>query len=258
MSLDDEEGDSSSEFELTLDEDAESAEVPATPDSDSEFELTLDEEGDLGPADESDALADDEEGKDIFEPTDFDVPALDSDSASEAVALSEGDEEGSSEFDLDLDEESLGEREEDTEEGGVAFDEDAREGGVVDVGDEDADEAAETIARPVKSRGRKVVEEDEEEDPYANIHDEDEEEVAEEETDRRPVGAAAAPLPPAEWGLFPALALLPTVVILFVVGLMSFELSRSMLGYRGAPGVSGSLILHPLAKKLDSTLPDYK
>jgi hypothetical protein len=256
LSLEDEEGDSSSEFELTLDEEAEAANAPATPDSDSEFELTLDEEGDLAHANESDALGEDEEGKDIFEPTDFDVPALDSDSSSEAVALTESGEEGSSEFDLDLDEEALGESEEDAPEGGVSFDEDADErGGVVDVGDDDADEAAETIARPVKSRGRKAVaEEDEEDDPYAGIHEDDEEEEAE----ARPAAAAAAPLPAPEWGLFPALTLLPTVVILFVVGLMSFELSRSMLGYRGSPGVSGNLILQPLAKKLDSTLPDNK
>jgi hypothetical protein len=256
LSLDDEESDSSSEFELTLDDDSGDVNASPTADSDSEFELTLDEEGDLATPGAGDALSDDEEGKDIFEPTDFDVPALDDESASEAVALTEGGEPGSSEFDLDLDEEGIGESD-DAEEGGVAFDEDedAPERGVVDV-DEDADDAAETIARPVKSKGRTAVAEGEEDDdPYAGIDDEDEE-GAEEEPETRPVGAAAAPLPPAEWGLFPALALLPTVVILFVVGLMTFELSRSMLGYRGTPGVSGSLVLQPLAKKLDSTLPD--
>jgi hypothetical protein len=94
-----EQSDDSLEFELSLDQ-------PATPkptsdasdvDSSGEFELTLDDSGGLAPL-EDEAGAGSE--KDIFE-TDFDMPALDEESASEAVALDESDTElESSDFDL--------------------------------------------------------------------------------------------------------------------------------------------------------------
>jgi excisionase family DNA binding protein len=206
----------SSEFELTLDVPDEGA---AAAESDSEFELTLDAEGEL-------AAAGEDEAKDIFEETNFDVPALDDESASEAVALEEGDTDlESSDFDLSLDE---GE---------------AESGSQVVALEEEADDAAETVARPrtkakVKAKPRAVVAEDEAELDI-DLDAEAEAEPGEEE-EREPVAAAAAP--PAEWGPLPALLLFPTVIVLFVVGLMSFELVQGMWGYNRPTKVSKPVI----------------
>src|SRR5262249_3320075 len=75
-------------------------------DSDSEFELTLEDSG-LKPLD-SDARSPEESDKDIFE-TDFEVPALEDDSGSEAVALDESgtDLEGS-DFELAVGDGNMG------------------------------------------------------------------------------------------------------------------------------------------------------
>jgi hypothetical protein len=42
---------------------------------------------------------------------------------------------------------------------------------------------------------------------------------------------------------------MPTVIVLFVVGLMSFELLQGMWGYHKPSKVS-NLIIHPLAKAI--------
>ncbi|HTU21500.1 MAG TPA: helix-turn-helix domain-containing protein [Gemmataceae bacterium] len=233
---------SSSEFELSLDaEGGELAvdegssdlalEAPGS-DSDSEFELTLDEGGGLSVEEEGAA----EEDENVFE-TDFEVPALDEESGSEAVALDEADTDlESSEFDLALEGEESGSQ-------------------VVPLEDEEeADEGAATVQR----KGIGAVEEDEEglEDIGEALDDdldeapdlEDEEEVA-----AAPVSAAAAP--PAEWGVMPALVLLPCTILLFVVGLMSFELIQGMWGYHTGNKVS-NMVIHPIAKMFDDSLPD--
>jgi hypothetical protein len=245
--------DSSSEFELTLDEEevgaAAGGSAPALgEDSDSEFELTLDEEGGLAPVPDSS----DEVDKDIFEETDFDVPALDEESASEAVALTDVDnEEESSEFDLDVEGE---------EGGGVTLDEDQP---VVDLDEEEADAAAETVARPIpaprKTRMPAPAQSDEglditldEDEDGGVIVDEDTEAEEEGVPVRAPAPAAVAAAP--EWGPLPALFLLPTVVVLFLVGLMSFELVQGMWGYHKHAKVS-SLIVGNLARTYDETLP---
>jgi hypothetical protein len=232
------EEESSSEFELSLDADG-SSETEA--DSDSEFELTLDPEGGLEASDETDALAGDDEEKDIFE-TDFEVPALEEEeSGSQAVSLEDEDTDlETSDFDLDVEE---GSSEEDAESGSQVVSLD-------DEGDE-IDEGAETEARPRRARRRAVVEEDEgdldlEIDPTA---DSDEEEEA-------AVGAATA-APPAHWGALPAVLLIPSVVILFFVALLSFELAGTMWNYRQPGHTTGfGVVLHPIAKYFDSTLPD--
>src|SRR5205807_2558621 len=91
----------SSEVELSLDEGGGSSELevdlePAkgAGDSDSEFELTLDDSGASSPLSDS---AD----RDIFE-TDFEVPSLEVESGSEAVALDEETDLENSDFDLAL------------------------------------------------------------------------------------------------------------------------------------------------------------
>ncbi|HEY7423573.1 MAG TPA: hypothetical protein VH682_04955, partial [Gemmataceae bacterium] len=87
--------------------------------------------------------------------------------------------------------------------------------------------------------------------------DEDlDQEPALEEEEREPA-VAAAPAAPAEWGVMPALVMLPCTIILFLVGLMSFELIQGMWGYHRGTKVS-NLIIHPIAKMVsgEDKLPD--
>jgi hypothetical protein len=233
------EEESSSEFELSLDADG-SGEGEAEADSDSEFELTLDPESGLESSAETDALTADGEEKDIFE-TDFEVPALEEDESGSQAVDDDTDLE-TSDFDLDVAE---GSSEEDAESGSQ----------VVSLGEEDdeIDEGAKTEARPRRTGRRKAALDDDEGDldleidPNAEPEDE-EEEVA--------VGAASA-APPAPWGPLPAVLLIPSVLILFVVALLTFELAGTMWNYRQPGHTTGfGIVLHPIAKYFDSTLPD--
>jgi hypothetical protein len=171
-----------------------------TDESDSEFELTLDDTPAAKPDDATAAYA--EEQKDIFE-TDFELPALDDESGSEAVALEESDTDlESSDFDLALGEEG--------------------------------ESGSEVTAVPESGRRRQAVAaaaQDEELDEF-------EEDLTVAEEDERPVPAAAKK----EWGILPALVLIPTVAIMLLVGLMSFELLRSMWGYTAPSKPSGMLV----------------
>jgi len=238
LSLDDSSDASDSEFELSLDEDGGVGLQKVNEDSsDSEFELTLDEEGGLAAAD-SDVLESDE--KDIFEETNFDVPALD-ESGSEAVALDEGDTgmEGS-DFKISMD---CSDSSEDSDSAVVAVDE------------EDADAGAATVARPRKSKAKakaKAVEVEEEED-LDDISGSGAKRavVAEEEEEEAEAVAAAAP---AEWGPLPAILLFPAVLVLFVVGLMGFELVRGMWGYH-RPSPVGKPLIDAIARQVDDSLP---
>jgi hypothetical protein len=211
---------SSSEFELSLD--AESSPDLEKVDSDSEFELTLDEEGSLAPVEE------DADEKDIFE-TDFEVPALDDESGSEAVVLEEDsdtDLEENSDFELALNE------------GDVEADEDSGSQVVALEDEEDADDAAATIARPRKLKPRRpaiTADDDEGLELEVDLDAEDEEAELEEE----PVGALAAPAPPPEWGAMPGVVMIFSVLFLFVVGLMGFELVQGMLSYQKTGKFSG-------------------
>jgi excisionase family DNA binding protein len=252
LSLDESPSDpSSSEFELSLDEDEGDIGLKKLNEdsSSSEFELTLDEEGGLA-AVHSDALESDE--KDIFEETNFDVPALDEESGSEAVVLDEGDTDlEGSDFEISMDESDS-----DTGESSgsqvVALDE-----------EEDADAGAATVARPRKTKAKgkgkgaqEMVDVEEEEldldldrsGPRKKTRVAEEEEEEEEE---ERVAAAAAP---AEWGPVPAILLFPAVLVLFVVGLMSFELVQGMWGYH-RPARVGSPVIKAIAGTFDESLP---
>jgi hypothetical protein len=196
-------------------------------DSDSEFELTLEEPSDLGveptPAGEKKG--------DIFEATDFEIPALEDDSASEAVSLDEADTDlESSDFDLALDEGDA-----------AADDESASE--VVAL-----DEAG--GGRKKKAKRRPVVDDeavdlsdpDLEEGPSASKalrgvrHDEDDEEdyevseAADVDEEGRPVVVAG----PTRWGALPAILMFPTVLFMFLGTLMAFEMLHSTWGYQQA------------------------
>jgi len=249
---------SSSEFELSLDDDSATDESG----SDSEFELTLDDDGNL----------EEEDAKDIFEETNFDVPALDDDeSGSAVVALDEGDtdlESSDSDFEISLEEDSASADDNDSGSQVVAID-----------GDEDDDQGA-TVAKKKPGKAQKPAkggkpkakalvesEEDIEIDdsgaeldlslgestppkkrptkkkkkPVAEVEGEGEEEGSDDEieTEEEQTGA---PAPPAEWGPLPALLLFPTVVVMFVVGLMGFELVRGMWGYQKSTRVATPIV----------------
>jgi excisionase family DNA binding protein len=186
-------------------------------DSSSEFELTLEDSARLVP--------DDDGGKDIFE-TDFEVPALE-DSGSGAVKLDDSDTDlESSDFDLALGDED------------VAAEEESGSQVVALEDEENVDEGAATVARPAKlsSKGRKPVVIDD--DDGELIASEDEEEVI------TPVSraSAAAPAVPSDWGVLTPTVLLFSVVVLFLVGIMGFELVRGMWGYRQTNKVSSLLL----------------
>jgi hypothetical protein len=254
------EEDSSSEFELSLDADS-SAEQPKsqkaakTPeeDSDSEFELTLDDSGGLVPLEGEKAAAKGEgEGEgDIFE-TDFEVPALDEESGSEAVALDESDTDlESSDFDLAL------------EEGDATGDEESGSQVVALEDEEEVDAAAETVQRPKKKKpakkqaaaaavGGAALEELADVDDEAAVSEEEEVEPAPQRGRAAPAAAVAAA--PAQWGAMPAIVLLPCVVVMLLAGFMGFELVRSMVGYQ-QPGKVSGFLAEGLAKTFNLDLP---
>ena len=207
------EDDSSSEFELSLDVESTPKPAPAAPedDSSSEFELTLDDSGGLAPM-EGEASSED---KDIFE-TDFEVPALEEESGSEAVALDDDTALESSDFDLSLTEEESGSQV-------VALE-----------GEEEADEEAATVARPAIAEGEEADEVDELLGEDLGAEGEELEEGA--------ALAPAAEAAPAPWGVLPASFMLPCVLIMFIVGLMSFELVHDMWGYNQPYKASAPLV----------------
>jgi excisionase family DNA binding protein len=216
------ETDSSSEFELSLEEEPQPA-AAAAEDSDSEFELSLDSEGDLEPSssptddsspvdsdsefeltlDDSGGLALEEEGTaeqgaegDIFE-EDFEVPSLEEESGSEAVALEDSDTDlESSDFDIALGDEDV-----------AAEDESGSQVVALEEGEEEAE------------AGGAVLEDSDEVEELFDAE-------GEEETGRRAPAAAAVAAAPAEWGVLPAIVMLPCVIVMFLVCLMSYELVR--------------------------------
>jgi hypothetical protein len=222
--------DESLEFELALDESSTpkpTASGKKKKESSGEFELTLDDDTGLAPLDE------DKEEKDIFE-TDFDVPALDDESGSEAVSLEEGDTDlESSDFDL-----TLGEEESESQ--------------VVEM-DEEAEEGAATA---VAGRKRKAVnlEDDDAEDIDELLADDDDLDDEGEPLPRRAAAPAAAAAW-AAWGVLPAALLIPCVLVMAVVGLMSFELLHSMWGYK-QPYKPTSFVTKTIAGWVGEKIPD--
>jgi hypothetical protein len=67
--------------------------------------------------------------------------------------------------------------------------------------------------------------------------------------DEEAAAARAVPAAPADWGLMPALVMIPCVLVMFLAALMSFELIHSMWGYHQPNKVSG-LIVRPLAEMI--------
>jgi hypothetical protein len=226
--------DDSLEFELSLDQEA--TPPPGAADekkeSSGEFELTLDDSAGLEPIEEE-ATADSGD-KDIFE-TDFDMPALDEESGSEAVALDEGDTDlESSDFDLSMGEEGSGSQ-------------------VVALEEEEADEGAATVAR--RRRPAAHLEEDEGGDLDELLADDvvDEmEDEAEPAPRRAPAAVAAAP---ANWGALPVIGLAPCVLFMALVAIMSFELLHGMWGYK-QPYKPTAFVTKTFAELFGNKVPD--
>jgi excisionase family DNA binding protein len=207
--------DDSLEFELSLEQEATpkpAAGAEGEKDSSGEFELTLDEASGLAPLEEEATEAGEGE-KDIFE-TDFDMPALDEESGSEAVALEDADTDlESSDFDLSLGEEESGSQ-------------------VVALDEEEADEGAATVARR-PARGGAALEEDEAGDIDELLaEDVGELEPEEEERELGRQRAPAAVAAPAPWGVLPAAVMIPCAVVMLLLSFMSFELLHNMWGYQ--------------------------
>jgi hypothetical protein len=214
-------------------------------DSDSEFELTLDSEGDLSDSleVETGSFASDEQKGDIFE-TDFEIPALDDDSASEAVALEEADTDlDSSDFDLAVDETGLEESASEV----VAIDDETEAPKPKPKGKKKA---------PKPAREEEVVEADDQAVSFDDVElsagealegvtpDEDAETEAE-AGEPQIVYVGSKP-----WGVLPAIMLFPCVIVLFVAGLMGYELMHSVWGYH-QPTKPTSVVTDAVAQMFD-------
>jgi len=214
------EGDSSEsvDFELTLDDDSSGpktikGKMPV--DSDSEFELTLEDSSPSLGSDSGSTV----EQKDIFE-TDFDLPALEEESASQAVALDDGDTDlESSDFDLQVDSGVLARGGDDSGSQVVQLEE---EGSLSDAEIGSVDE---------------MLLERELEEAY-----EEEAEIEEDEDD-----AVTVPAAEAEWHIIDVVALSACALFMFIAGLMSYELMRGMWGYHQSTK-PGHLMVTGIAK----------
>ncbi len=197
----------SEDFELSLD--AEGTPRPtsgsdAADESESEFELTLNDSDGAAPLDES---TDAEQERDIFE-TDFDVPAIDEESGGAAL---EGDTDlGSSDFDLEVDAED------------VESDDMSKSQVVALADEEEPDDSSSQVMALDDEEGNLVSAADEDDNLVpAGAYDDEEDDAT----------ARQAPAE-AKWGAIPALLLLPCVLVMFVVGVMGYEMIRGMWGYQ--------------------------
>lgn len=217
------------DFELTVDEDATGPKTikGKIPDSDSEFELTLEDSSASG-ANLNAESSDTAEQKDIFE-TDFDLPALE-ESGSQAVALEESDTDlESSDFDLALEEEG-------SSTDSTDMDDSASQVVILEEGEGEEDPA------PKRPRGISALH-----DSGELILDEEDMAAAEDEAEGDAVGPATIPAAQAEWGWYPVLVLAPCVAVMFIAGLMAFELLNGMWGYHASTKPSG-LVVSSMAK----------
>ncbi|MBY0456044.1 MAG: hypothetical protein K2V38_01765 [Gemmataceae bacterium] len=256
------------DFELSLDSSAvssstklgapKSGKLVLDSDSDSEFELTLDDSGGSleQAALDADLLEAEEDKGDIFE-TDFEIPQMPDESASEAVALeSDTDLEKSDDFELAMDDSDVS-AEESASEVVLLDDEEGAPKGKkkpavkakkkpaaepddeVDLSDEgvsEDDEASVSKAlRGAKGR-RKGPDEDEDEDEEAT-----------------PAGAGAGATAP--WGILPVLFLAPAFVVVFVGALMGYELLNTMWGYQ-QPRKPAAPLVRGIASTFDMELKD--
>jgi hypothetical protein len=222
-------------------------------DSSSEFELTLDdssnsslEQAALG----SDELDDGGDKGDIFE-TDFEIPPMPDESASEAVALESDTDLEKSDFELAMDDSDVVSEEPSGSE--VVLLEDEAEADApkskskikkkaaavdadvdVDLADEpaeDDDGSAAAALKGVKGKPR----------------DDDDDEVV-------PAGSVIE-RPTKPWGIVPLLFLAPSVLVVLVGALMSYEALQTQWGYQ-QPRKPTAPLIHAIASQLKMELRD--
>ena len=264
---DDDSDESDVDFELSLD----SSSVPSSTklgapksgklvldaDSSSEFELTLDdssssslEQAALG----ADALEDGGDKGDIFE-TDFEIPPMPDESGSEAVALESDTDLEKSDFELAMDDNDV-----ETEE---------PSGSEVVLLEDEGDDAAPKSKSKIKGKGFKkktpaadeadvdvdLAEEPEEDDDSAagalkgvkgKKPDEDDEVV--------PAGSIVE-RPTKPWGIIPVLFLAPSVLIVLVGALMGYEMLQTQWGYQ-QPRKPTAPLIRAIASQFDMELRD--
>lgn len=199
-------------------------------DSDSEFELNLDES--------SEGAALEGEKGDIFE-TDFELPALEDDSASEVAAMEESDTDlENSDFDLAVD--------------GADSDSEESASEVMELDDEDEPKAKKGgKAKPKKLKGG------DDDDGGISFDDMDLDEsmsasralkgaraddFEEVDEDGRPYAAGAMVPAPPSWSPLAIIPLAISMFLLFLGGLMGYELLHSMWGYQQPSKPSGILV----------------
>lgn len=252
----------SSEFELTVDESGALSsktgrthtnmkkDVFATnfdAPSESSGELVLEESGsDILPIDEESSDAGSEQGqKDIFE-SDFDLPALSADDTGSGSGMSEGDTGSGSGSDAV----PLEELDTDLESSDFDLSMDELTGGSVSTEDESASDvvALEEVEGAATARRRTVAHGGLDASEISEVDEllsEDElisttaPAVDEDDDDTSPAPAAA---PPADWGIFPIIMMLPCVLVMLLAGLMAYELVNGMWGYHTSSKFGGPVV----------------
>lgn len=251
------------DFELSLDHPGASSKKLSSskklPDSDSEFDLQLDDSVELAAEQEVADLNrksgkeakvfDDKKTNDIFE-TDFEIPALDDDSASEVVAIDDADTDlESSDFDLAID-----------ESGDIEVDDES--GSEVVVIDDEVEEPVRKKKKPTKAtkstKRRGVVEDEDAEGAEVSFDDMDLDEgiSASKALKGLRQGEVVEPVERvvvvgnAPWGALPAIVMFPTMFIIFIAGLMAYEMMHSMWGYH-QPTAPSNLVFDNVAEMFD-------
>ncbi|MFM8271602.1 MAG: hypothetical protein ACKODX_04625 [Gemmata sp.] len=252
------------DFELSLDSSAppsstklggpKSGKLAPDAESDSEFELTLDDSGGSleQAALEQEVLEDGAEDKgDIFE-TDFEIPQMPDESASEAVAL---------ESDTDLEKEDIEVAEDDSDD--VALEEES--GSEVVVLDDDEEDAKPAKGKAARGKAKKLVEEA---DADVDVDLGDDAASDEEDGSASKALAGAAGRKPGRadeddadfaatkpWGIVPVLFLAPALLLTITGALMGYELIQTMWGYQ-QPRKPTAPIVRGIATQLDMELKD--
>jgi hypothetical protein len=241
----DEDSDSDVNFELSIDQSfaASGTKLGAphsgqkaleTADSDSEFELTLEDSSgsSLEHAALDDAGIEEVSDKgDIFE-TDFEIPPMPDESASEAVAIDSDTDLATEPSDVVVEDDDVA----------VITDEDEvieavpdrRSPRLIGVDDDDDDGGIATALTGVKKR--------------PPVDEEDEEDVV-------PAGATLVERPTQPWGIVPLLALAPSFIVILLGAIIGYELLNTMWGYQ-QPRKPAAPLIRGVASTLDMELRD--
>ncbi len=251
---DDSSADSDVDFELSLDSSAavsssklgapKSGKLVLDSDSDSEFELTLDDSGASSleqAALDANALGEAADKGDIFE-TDFEIPPMPDESASEAVPLESDTDLEKSDFELAADDSDV-----------VAEEPSASE--VVLLEDEEETNAPKSIKK-VKTRTKSNDADVDLDDAGVEADDASlsraMKNAAEEEPEQVEVFVERPTKP---WGVVPVLFLAPSLLVVLLGSLIGFEMLQTMWGYQ-QPRKPAAPLIRALASNLDMELRD--